>query len=113
MRSSPARVTWAGRYLAGAGPFTQVVAAREVTSAYTADEVRTMAFENAYIDYREALAVSDAALGSKRDAAAAAASTMGIYDDATPRRPLASSLPDGAKAFPASVNDEGVRLRLL
>jgi hypothetical protein len=113
MRSSPARVTWAGRYLGGAGPLTQVVAAREVTSAYTSDERRTIDFEDAYIDYRKALAARGVDLTSKRDAAAAAASTMGIYDDATPRRPLASSLPDGVNAAPASVNDDGVRLRLL
>jgi hypothetical protein len=112
--SSPARVTWARRYLGGAGPLTQVVAAREVTSAYQADEARTIAFETAYIEYREALAAGDAALiTSKRDAAAAAASAMGIYDDATPRRPLGLSLPDAAKSVPASVNDDGVRLRLL
>jgi hypothetical protein len=112
---SPARMTWASRYLGPLSAQGQVVAAHEVTDRYARDEALTTKFESAYIAYRKVLASggSPAALTQAQKDAVAAASAMGLYASGAPRAPLAATFVDAQKAPPANVPEDGVLLRLL
>jgi hypothetical protein len=106
---SPARVSWARRYLNPLSAQSQLIAAREVVHMYQEDEQRTAAFATKYLAYKTATG----ATAQLRDAAANAASAMGLYGSGTPRVPLARTLLDEKNAPPATIADDGVRLRLL
>jgi hypothetical protein len=121
---APIRITWASRYLNPLAQATQLIAAHEVSSFYRADETRTIAFEQGYLNYKRARTAGDpAALGAARDTAATAAAALGFYTaTAVTRVPLGEALLDapGASAPPGAdvrskvqAANDAVRLRLL
>jgi hypothetical protein len=119
-RLLPIRVSWARRYLTPLRQGTKQLASYEESDRFRTNETRTLAFANAFIDYRVAAASPGASnVAAKRSAAAVAASNLGLYVGGVA---YGSTLlgetgpgpaPDGPTRAAVEAANEKTRLRLL